>query len=271
MTASKTPNVGLPAVAPVITREWVQGMGQEITHEWPLGTAEEIGTKFDTMAAEGEAFSNLRSLSEINRNGRVSLVARYGRVSNVGAEPGDGREEITTIEELYGVDLIQDLRQAPHFEDMTDDQIAWVDYCFERKWKEAEITAAAQARPDLHTGYEYSNWTDLMKALRGHYQRGQESYIATAFVLRLSHYSARSAYVNAAFTGINQVAATPRELTQKMRRLLGELPDGEWLKKPPQAEHLGRGSWRVTEEWIWAEQWSIVYGGTFTGLPAAPP
>ena len=38
------------------------------------------------------------------------------------------------------------------------------------------------------------------------------------------------------------------EFDTEMDDLIRALPDGEWLKKPPQADFLGRGKWRITEE-----------------------
>jgi hypothetical protein len=267
MSPTKTPNVAAPVDPPVTTTEWSQEMGREITQEWPLLTEAEGQAKFDRMAAEGDLGGNLRSMTMTNRQGRVTLMARFGRGANVAGEVGE-RSEITTIEELYGIDLNVDIRLAEHFEEMTDDQIAWVDTCYENRWTEAEITAEALARPELHSGYQWSGWTDLMKALRGHYLHGMTGYPTTVFVLRISHYAARSQNVRATFEGINTVV-TGIDVSRKMKRLLDKLPEGEWLKKPPSAEHMGRGMWRVTEEYEWRKQYSVVLGGTFTGLPEA--
>jgi 6-phosphogluconate dehydrogenase len=61
------------------------------------------------------------------------------------------------------------------------------------------------------------------------------------------------------------VAAAAPEFDSRMDNLIAALPSGEWLIKPVQCEHLGRGKWRVSKEWQWAEAWSIVFGGTLNG------
>jgi len=57
------------------------------------------------------------------------------------------------------------------------------------------------------------------------------------------------------------VTALP-SLSVGMLDLVGTLPEGEWLYKPPQVEYVQRGVWSVSQEWNWAPKWSIVYGGT---------
>ena len=66
------------------------------------------------------------------------------------------------------------------------------------------------------------------------------------------------------FSSATVVFGTPTFSTP-MNDLLSALPSGEWLYKPPQAENLGKGKWRIAQEWHWAEKWSIVYGGTANG------
>jgi hypothetical protein len=42
----------------------------------------------------------------------------------------------------------------------------------------------------------------------------------------------------------------------------------EWLKEPVELVYLGRGYWSITEKWIGLPKWSVIYGGSFTGLDA---
>ena len=82
-------------------------------------------------------------------------------------------------------------------------------------------------------------------------------------------YGVKTATITASFTGINLVCSAvaghqpiPTFLTE-MDTLIAALPTGEWLYRPPQAEHLGKGKWRITLEWNWAVKWSIIYDGTW--------
>lgn len=283
MSATQVPDNGIPHVtpgtmpstAPKVTKEWAPGVGEVETREWK-------GTKADIEVLYGEAkeaatagTSPIANLTFTNDVGRASLIARY---ATQGSEVIEGvPSEVTIIEELYAVDVVKDIVLAPIFRThvdnwltgvygvapdpdyfTTNDQIAWVRFCCEERYSEAEITTAGT----LNGKPGWSEWTLGMKELRNHIMHGQDSYYETAFVLRRSAYGVRSSAVEASFVNINRVVEAPTFSTS-MQHLIEALPDGEWLYKPPQAESLGRGRWRVTREWHWADQWSIVYGGSF--------
>jgi hypothetical protein len=109
-----------------------------------------------------------------------------------------------------------------------------------------------------------------MKDLRFHMVHGVTTAMKASFVLRRSYYGVRTSQVKASFTGINQVAdgTSGKQVRpvfkSAMDALIAALPTtGEWLYEPPGAEHLGKGRWRITQEWTWAEKWSVMYGGTW--------
>jgi hypothetical protein len=259
MSTTKTPTVGLPETAPVVTVEWTAGIGETETQEWPVGTPTEVRAKYEALKAEGEAGNNLAGLTLRQAQGRTSLVARFGRTGSA-AEQG---EDVAIVEELYAVDVIKDISEAPYFADLTAEQVTWIRHCVENNFTSTEITAEA-AKDNIPAGLGWASWSDLMKNLRYHMVHGVESYYETAFVLRRSLYGVRTSAIKASFTGINTVVTAPTFVSQ-MDKLIAALPSGEWLYKPPQAEHLGRGKWRITREWQWANKWSIVYGGTWNG------
>jgi hypothetical protein len=51
-----------------------------------------------------------------------------------------------------------------------------------------------------------------------------------------------------------------------MSRLIDDLPKGEWLKKPTVVQSAGNGFFTVRVTYLWAKKWSVVYGGSETGL-----
>jgi hypothetical protein len=276
--ATKVPNVVIPDIAPTITKEWLPGSGETVTHEWPVGTAAEIESLYEVKKTEAEAGNNTQSLSYRTNNGRAALVARFGRTAN--ANEGYG-EDVTIIEELYAVDVIKDISAAPYFavdlpsnhplyanqngkgEPVTAEQLAFIRYCVENHLTTGQITSEAQ-RLELSASLEWENWTTIMKEMRGHFEHGVDSFYETAFVLRRSLHGVRTSNIRASFTGVNTVVSAP-VFESPMSTLIAALPSGEWLYRPPQAEHMGRGKWRVSQEWQWAEKWSIVYGGTWNG------
>lgn len=273
MSATQTPENGIPENPPTVTKDWSPGVGETTSQEW-AGRLAEIEAKYaalKTAAENGE--QSIAQLTFTNQTGRARVVARFVRS---GGDVIEGNpSEVTVIEELYAIDVIKDIALAPLFNThvdnwlsdfygtapdpeyfVTNDQIAWVRYCVENRWSEAEISANSGSKPG------WDEWTLGMKELRNHLLSGQESYFETGFVLRRSKYSARTAEVKASFVNLNRVVTAP-SFSSGMNHLIDALPDGEWLYKPPQAESLGRGRWRITQEWHWADKWSIVYGGSF--------
>ena len=286
MTAAKTPNVTLPSNPPTVIKHWAVGNGEDVTHEW-AGERSEIETEYQNQKATGEGGGNIQELTMTNRQGRATLVTKFGRTGqDLEGHPSD----VTVIEELYAVDVLKDISEAPYFSvllpvghplyaaqnagakglPLTNDQVAWVRYCVEQNFTEAEIDLAVVERGVSGATFNFANWTTGMKELRWHLLHGVESYFETAFVLRRSSYGVRTSQIKASFTGINAVCKASTagrqpipEFDSRMDDLILSLPAGEWLYKPPQAEHIGRGRWRISEEWQWAEKWSIVYGGTW--------
>jgi hypothetical protein len=56
------------------------------------------------------------------------------------------------------------------------------------------------------------------------------------------------------------------EMSSRLKNQIDALPTGEWLKKPTQVRYLGKEGTDVSLEYQWAPKWSVIYGGTFTGL-----
>lgn len=261
MSATKVPSSAtLPDPAPVITKEWAPGVGESEFHEWPLGTAEEIDAIYQTKKSEAEAGNGTQSLTYRNANGRASLVARFVRRGNASEAYG---EDVTIVEELYAMDVIKDIAEAPYWDSLTGEVIAWIRYCADNRLNPAEITTEAQ-RLNYSSSLEWGSWSNLMKSFWWHLLHGVETYFETAFALRRSLYGIRTSQVQASFTNINTKVTAPT-FESAMDDLIESLPSGEWLYRPPQAENLGKGRWRVTLEWQWALKWSVMYGGTWNG------
>jgi len=268
MTVQKNPDNGLPTNAPVVVKDWSAGAGQKVTKEW-AGAEDDVDAKYEIQKSLALAGNGTEQITFRSSKGRATLVARLTRTGS--GIPGYAYD-ITVIEELYAVDIIKDICEAPYFAvtvdvpkglPLFDDEVAYVRLCVENRFTEAEITTYAQEN-GLAAANEWANWNTGMKELRYHMLRGVESFFETGFVFRRSEYGVRTSQIKAVFDDINTVVAAP-SFDSDMDALIDALPDGEWLYKPPQAEHLGRGKWRVGREWHWAEKWSIVYGGTWNG------
>jgi hypothetical protein len=256
-------------------------VGETVTHEWPLAEPAAIEAQYQTLKATAGYGTGVASIQTKNSGGRASLVLRMN-IDPTGEVTQDVNDK-TVVEELYAQDLIRDMAASPYFArayDAGTEVAAWTTGGNNRSQKglplDSEEVAKVREACDLHystaditahnvSGFQWANWSIGMKELRWAYMHGQESYLETSFILRKSSYGVRKSTVLATFTGINTVV-TPPTFSTPMNDLIASLPTGEWLKKPPQAENLGKGKWRITEEWVWAEKWSIVYGGTANGI-----
>tara|TARA_B100001013_G_C24542879_1_gene415380 strand:- start:280 stop:870 length:591 start_codon:yes stop_codon:yes gene_type:complete len=174
--------------------------------------------------------------------------------------------EVQVIEELYAVDIVKDIRNAPYYNSggaapLTDAQAAWVAECTDHNFGPGEITSQAKLR-GLSASLHYDSWSSGMLSLRYHLLHGAAQYVETGFIFRRSLHGVRTASINVSFADVNTVISQPSFFTA-MANLVGTIPTGEWLKKAPYVEYIGKGRWRCTEEAQWAEKWSVVYGGSF--------
>jgi len=258
MSATKHPNVGPPTNPPVVRRTFSTEGGEIIEHEWPKGTKEELLTLYNQYMASMRVGSSVGNIEYQNSEGKGTLKVKYGRTGQqIEGEP----DTVAMAEEVIAVDVIKDISEAPYFDALTDNQIAEVRLASEEGYDTDQITAlATKDQQGMRT--IWANWTTAMKELRHHYLHGVSNYYETGFVLRRVRFCVRTSETLLTFTDINRVVAPPTFRTD-MFSLFENLPTGEWLYRPPQAEYLGRGKWRTTQEWHWATQWSVVYGGTW--------
>jgi hypothetical protein len=238
MAATKLGAQALPTDPPVETLEWVRGVGETRSIEY-RGERSDVLAKYEALKTDGDINQLTFSASE----GRTRVIGRFVREEDDGA--GDG---VTIVEELLGIEIVRELYAAPYFRDMTDDQIKAVRKAVDAGTPDAEIA-------------DFGTWTALQLQLQWQMLHGQESYFETAFVLRVRKQGVSSAALRGVFTGINTVVAVPA-LSARMAELVGTLPTGEWLYKPPEVQYVQRGIWSVSSEWHWAVKWSIIYGGT---------
>jgi hypothetical protein len=252
---TKTPDVALPDPAPTIRKTWVLGSGETEAQEW-TGVPADIEAKYQLKKTEAQAGSNISQLETENAQGRARLVVSFGRIT----EDAEHGNTVTTIEELYAVDILEDISTHNYFTvdagtKITDDQAAAVIKACDLKLAEAEIILPT-------VPIAWAAWTAAMKQLRYHLNHGCQSLPEQSFVLRRSLYGVQTSKILVSFTGINTVVTAP-SMSSSMNKLVGALPTGEWLYKPPQAEHLGQGKWRITQEWHWRQKWSKLLGGTW--------
>lgn len=216
--------------------EWTPESGDSPVFTYS-GARGEIYDKFLESKNEklvGGIYANLASMTFRSVNGRATLVQR-------------GIRENRDIEELYAVDVVKDLRTCEYYDALSD----------------AQIAAVSEKFKDPGTPYvEPTGWNALQKKLFFFMSHGEESYLETQFILRLTKHAVLDTEIGASFDNINKVVAAP-EVSESMANLIASLPAGEWMKKPPQTGNQGFGRWRVEQEWHWAKRWAVHYNGTW--------
>jgi hypothetical protein len=263
MSATKVPVVGLPTAAQTVTLDYAPGVGESQSQEWSGEYTECLG-KYNGLVAQsklgGYPGNNIRSVQLRSDQGRARVVAQFARKADlsISGVPDD----VVIVKELYAVDIVRDVTASAYFVTgggaaVSDDEAVIVRKCVQRGWAESEIIV-----PNVPAAYVFTSWSAAMKEVRYHLAHGQESYYETAFILRRSKTGIQTSQIKEAFTNINAVVTAPTFATD-MDKLILALPAGEWLYKPPQAEYIGEGKWRVTQEWHWAAKWSKMYGGTW--------
>jgi hypothetical protein len=108
----------------------------------------------------------------------------------------------------------------------------------------------------------------LEQELFGHLVHGQETYIETAYEFRQTWVVESTKALKLASSNANTVQDLP-PLGKTLENLIDSLPSGEWLKKPTTCRSLGKNGWEVTVTYQYAKKWSVIYGGSFTGVPPA--
>lgn len=202
------------------------------------GTIEALAVRrayFRLEALNGE----ISSIAYEEFAGRASLTVNYERESDDISNYG--------IQEFAAVDVLRDIKCAQYFAGLTNAQAAEV----QRYWD-------SRLDPD-------AAWSDLQKSLYGHMAHGQESYIETAYEFRQTFQTTSAKRIKAASSKPNKVTDLPG-ISPSLSKLIDGVPDGEWLQKPTTVQYAGRKGWTVTLTYHWAPKWSIIYGGTFTGL-----
>lgn len=261
------------SVRETVRKRWTPESGEteERVIRGPAARVEETYTATKALADAGDQrFSGMDY--DLTR-GRAVLTVRYGREGGGGGDvPMGVSGNTSTIEELYSVDVIKDIRQHPDFNvdgawALTDAQLQAVNDYFSK-----DFDVQSPSLDDDGNLVEPSAWIAGQKRLYRMLLHGMDSYYETGFVLRRTVYGARNRQVKASFASINLVigysgseggqAGTVMRLSTRMNNLLDVLPSGEWLKKPSQCEYLGKGQWRVSEEYHWAQKWHAIYMGS---------
>lgn len=214
-------------------KDWNADTGEtrEVTY---TGEQSEVSTLYENAKSESGVVA---AQLQIER-GRGTATKRYERLV-AGETPAPG-----VTQELYAIDIVKDIRSHPYFKTLTNAQIL-------------AVKNAAEAG-DAEGG----SWSALQKALYKHYAFGMESYYETGFIFRSTRRVSGDSALSISTSDINKVVTAPTA-SGAMANLLASLPSGEWLKRPPSIRLIRPGVWEASEEWQWAAEWSVVYGGSF--------
>jgi hypothetical protein len=222
----------------------IPGEREQITRT-ESGPTALIEVRRDYWRLQSQIDASVRSIVVEDGNGRATLTVSFA--SAVSTSDIQQNEKYGT-QELRGYDQIKDIETAPYFKTLTNEQ------CFvvRRAFEDGQLTA---------TG----SWSDLQISLFGHLQHGFTSFVETAYEFTQTFQVSSTKALKVAAENPNTVQDLP-DLSPTMKKLIDALPEGEWLKKPTQVLNAGRNGWTVIQTFLWADQWSIIFGGSFTGL-----
>lgn len=242
-------------------------MAVEILPTTEDGLDESVATTWtpDDMEVERLTISGPRSAVETSYTNYKNIARLTGRIASIDMEKSRGRARMIVnyarekdggitaddeaIMELAQASLAKDIVSASYFKTLTNPQIS-----------------AVRRRIDEQLDVDVA-WSDLQKSLYGHILHGQAQYWETVYILRMSWKTAIIRELQIASSDPNTVVELPT-LTTAMQTLIDELPTGEWLKRPTVVQSAGNGFYSVQVEYNWADEWSAIYGGTFTGIDA---
>jgi hypothetical protein len=244
-----------------VTETDTPDFGRQTVREFTGPTAE-LQTLRDAYKAQTGIDGTVGSLELRTSRGRGSLRVNFQRVWEQ-IDPLD-----QSVQELNAFDVVRPIYTSAYFRTETAPLIASVRDAAEQQLTPAEVEeVAAIYDAAAGGGQTWGTRASAGKAwqLLGHLQLGMESYNETAYEFVQTWRSTSTAQLKIASSNPNTVQTLPA-LSGVMARLIDSLPTGEWLKKPTTVTSVGNGIFAVRVSYLWAVKWSVVYGGTETGL-----
>jgi hypothetical protein len=242
---------GASGIEETFTRKTTPKFGAQNTYEYSGPTAELEA--IETLAARGTFQSENVSEMELRTSrGRGTLRVTCARIWE------EVDTDSQTVQELNAIDVTRSIYVAPYFRTMSLALIASVRKAFENQLTAAEIAVVASADSWGAAG-------GLPYKLLGHLRLGMDSYNSTAYEFSKTWRTTSTKELKIASSSINTVTTLPT-LSGVMLKLVDALPTGEWLKRPTTVTSAGGGWFNVRSSYLWAPKWSVVYGGTETGL-----
>jgi hypothetical protein len=228
-----------------ISKNWAPDKGEETitTKTGPVDTIEDLYDA-DLISASDNPNAGITNVTLRKSRGRGELSTTGIRVMT-SSFTGFGSEE--GLQELLAIDVLRPIWAAPY-------------------WGEQELDAPyiAQVRVWVENGNTEADpeWSKAaQETLFNHIITGIDTYYETAYVFRRTFRASSTTLKKYEIDDLNTVVQLPK-LSKTLENFIDKIPEGEWLKRPTQFRFLGREGWEISEEYLWAPQWSIVYGGT---------
>ena len=223
--------IGTPSAVPQgDKRQWSYQDGESLTLTW-RGRNVEIAALYQLLQAVAGSNPSYDSLDMDLGRGAGTLTARMV-------------DDSAAVYELYSNEEQVPIQQAPYYDSLTRAEVADVTDA-RRKGAIAAVDA----------------WSDLQDSLFFSLCNGNHYYIRSVYVLRETKTVSKRSTLSASYSNVNRREDPPD--TSAVNTLIGPLPEGEWLKKSPNVQRLGKRKWTITQEWWWAPKWHVMYGGTY--------
>ena len=214
-----------------------------------VGTKSKIEAKFNELSAVG-ANAGVDDMDEDIEGQAGRLIVRI--YDDGGGDEGANTEETNAIWELYANDILKPIESHTDFNGITGKRKRQI----EEAVRNAEAITLTGAAEIALGGYLSHQVLDYMI---GNYILRKATTLSSRSTITASH---ADVYRVVTLASINPPSALLGILTG-LQKEDGTLGTWEWLKKPPQILQVSKTKYKLQYEWIGAERWAEIYGGSW--------
>lgn len=219
---------------------WQRGRGYQTVKRYE-------GTKAAIYAFKGTLYTgsggSLESFECYQQGGKYILDVYSASKIDGSTSDDDNEAQANPLWELEPEEIESDLKTHSAFSGITANRFAILD-----------------AMIDAGTATSTSGASETENNYIKMRLKGTETFLLASYRLRRTWTVNSRSGLRASFTLVNHVDVP--DVAGALFNL-GDIPEGEWLKMAPVVVKISKQKWEITQEWLWAEEWSaLLYGGS---------